>query len=144
MVLIWAYGDSDKVQYHMKRRGSVPVYLLDPSISDEIAHHHYRQIGPHSNLYLVQRWALTNTVRLSAKPTSVWCSIHRGPRLLLRHDIVGVKMQHKYTCNSDGRSECRKAEMLNHDNMCLFTDGILSANQSGSETCSENSRIQVS
>ena len=90
VVLIWAYGDTDEVQYHMKRRGSQPEYLLDPQISDELAHHLYREIGPHSNLYLVQRWALTNTLRLPAKPTSVWCSLQRGPRLLTRHDIAGV------------------------------------------------------
>lgn len=89
-MIIWAYGLEDEVGYHMKRRGNAPVYLLDPQISDEQAHAHYRQIGPHSNLYLVQRWALTSTVRLAPKPTTVWCSVQRGPRLLVRHDIVGV------------------------------------------------------
>lgn len=91
VVMIWAYGETDNIQYHQTRRGSAPVYLLDPAISEELAHQHYRQIGPHSNLYLVQRWALTNKLRLSSKPTSVWCSVERGPRLLTRSDIVGVQ-----------------------------------------------------
>lgn len=89
-MLIWAYGENDQVQYHSAQRGSFPVYLLDPEISSEKAHNEYRQIGPHSNLYMVSRWSLTNKVRLTAQPTSVWCSIKRGPRLLIRHDITGV------------------------------------------------------
>ncbi|CAL8141897.1 unnamed protein product [Orchesella dallaii] len=90
IVLIWAYGDTDQVQYHAKRRGSFPIYLLDPEIASETAHSHYRQIGPHSNTILVQRWALTSTIRLPERPTSVWCSIHQGPTLGTRHDIVGM------------------------------------------------------
>ncbi|ODN05530.1 DBH-like monooxygenase protein 2 [Orchesella cincta] len=90
IVLIWAYGDTDEVQYHAKRRGSFPLYLLDPEIASESAHSHYRQIGPHSNTLLVQRCAISSSIRLPARPTSVWCSIHQGPTLGSRHDLVGM------------------------------------------------------
>lgn len=74
--VIWAFGETDVIDYHFDKRGNFRVYLLDPIIET--------RENP------LELWTLRNTVTFTGKRTTYVCTIHKAPILPKKHHMVEV------------------------------------------------------
>ncbi|ODN04974.1 DBH-like monooxygenase protein 1 [Orchesella cincta] len=75
--IIWAYGETDQLEYHNDNRGRFRVYLLDPVLH------------PAPTAKSLPRWKVSTKTKVPPKETTYWCTIHKiPPGINRKHHII--------------------------------------------------------
>lgn len=95
--LIWAFGEKDREHgyYHYQNRGEFQIYLIHPDYAPQIITDEVTDtplvIGEKNKELEV--WTIRNPVRLPARDTSYWCTMHKAPVLRSKHHMVGFQVR---------------------------------------------------
>jgi dimethyladenosine transferase 1 len=76
--MIWAIGNTDDVTYHLGKRGTIAVNILDPP-------------SPPVDVSSFKNWQLTVDMAMPNKSYSYWCTIYKSPKFSGKNHIVGFR-----------------------------------------------------
>ncbi|CAL8081532.1 unnamed protein product [Orchesella dallaii] len=74
--IIWAYGETDQLEYHYDKRGRLRAHLLDPVMHS----------APSSKS--LPKWKVSKRTPVPPKVTTYWCSIHKIPPTVNRKQHI--------------------------------------------------------
>lgn len=97
--LIWAYGERDRIDYHLRNRGVYQVYLLHPDYTPgivqdtNVGNRNTSLINSVKSSKNLKVWTLSSQMIAPSEDTAYWCTIHKGPSLPRKHHLVGFEVR---------------------------------------------------